>query len=60
MEFKTKAALTAWADDHTMAEMAELWNDLPGAKPIKKFEDRETGVARISAVLNPEPANNGL
>jgi hypothetical protein len=51
MEFKTKAALTEWANDQTMAEIAAYYNGLPSAKPVKKFESREVAVTRIWAVL---------
>jgi hypothetical protein len=37
MEFKTKAALAEWANDHTMAEIAAYYNGLAGVKPVKKF-----------------------
>jgi hypothetical protein len=50
MEFKTKAALTEWADDQTMAEIAAYYNGLAGVKPVKKFESREVAVTRIWAV----------
>ena len=53
MEFKTKAALTEWANDQTMAEIAAYYNGLPGVKPVKKFESREVAVTRIWAVLSP-------
>lgn len=56
MEFKTKAALTEWANDQTMAEIAAYYNGLPGVKPVKKFESREVAVTRIWTVLSPEPA----
>ena len=55
MEFKTKAALTEWANDQTMAEIAAYYNGLPGVKPVKKFESREVAVTRIWAVVSPEP-----
>jgi hypothetical protein len=57
MEFKTKAALTEWANDQTMAEIAAYYNRLPGVKPVKKFESRDVAVTRIWAVLSPEPAD---
>jgi hypothetical protein len=41
MEFKTKTALTEWANDQTMAEIAAYYNGLVGVKPVKKFESRE-------------------
>jgi hypothetical protein len=40
MEFKTKAALTEWANDQTMGEIAAYFNGPPGVKPVK-FESRE-------------------
>jgi hypothetical protein len=57
MEFKTKAALTEWANDQTMAEIAAYYNGLLGVKPVKKFESRDVAVTRIWAALRPEPAN---
>jgi hypothetical protein len=51
MEFKTKAAIAAWANDQTMAEIAAYYNGLPGVKSAKKFESREVAVTRIWAVL---------
>ena len=50
MEFKTKAALTEWANHQTMPEIAAYYNELPGVKPIKKFESRDVAVTRIWAV----------
>jgi hypothetical protein len=49
MEFKTKAALTDWANDQTKAEIAAYYNGLPALKPVKKFESREIAVTRIWA-----------
>jgi hypothetical protein len=53
MEFKTKAALTEWANDQTMPEIAAYYNGLPGVNPVKKFESREVAVTRIWAALGP-------
>lgn len=43
-----------------VSRLAEVWNKLPleGLKPVKKFTDRKTGVARIWAIqdLTPVPA----
>ena len=44
MEFKTKAALTEWANDQTIAEIAAYYNGLPGVKPVKKFQSRDVAV----------------
>src|ERR1700686_5433634 len=54
MEFKTKAPLTEWANDQTMAEIAAYYNGLPGVKPVKKFESRDVAVTRIWAALSPD------
>jgi hypothetical protein len=54
MDFKTKAALTEWANDQTMAEIAAYYNGLPGVKPVKKFESCDAAVTRIWAVLSPD------
>ena len=43
MEFKTKAALTEWANDQTLVEIAAYYNGLPGVKPVK-----EVRIARSS------------
>jgi hypothetical protein len=51
MEFKTKAALTEWANDQTLPEIAAYYNGLPDTKSVKKFESREVAVARIWVVL---------
>jgi hypothetical protein len=53
MELKTKSALTEWANDQTMPEIAAYHNGLRGVKPVKKFESREVAVTRIWAVLVP-------
>ena len=55
MEFKTKASLTEWVDDQTMAEIAAYYNGLPDMKPVKKFESRNVAVTRIWAILSPAP-----
>jgi hypothetical protein len=54
MEFKTKAALSEWANDQTMPEIAAYYNGLPGVKAVKKFESREVAVTRIWAALSPD------
>ena len=34
MEFNTKAAVTEWANDQTMPEIAAYYNSLPGMTPV--------------------------
>jgi len=38
-----------------MPEIAAYYNELPGVKPVKKFESREVAVTRIWAALSPKP-----
>jgi len=45
--FSTEAGLAKLAADWPAARLAEIWNSLPGAKPIHKFTDRKKAVARI-------------
>jgi hypothetical protein len=57
MEFKTKAALTEWANDQTVAEIAAYYNGLPGVKPVKKFESRDVAVTRIWTAVSRDKPN---
>ena len=45
--FSTEAGLAKLAADWPAARLAEIWNSLPGAKPVHKFTDRKKAVARI-------------
>jgi hypothetical protein len=45
--FTTESQLAELAAQWPAARLVELWNSIPGFKPIKKFTDRKTGVARI-------------
>lgn len=56
--FKTKAALAAWADDQTIAEVVAFYNTLPGVRPTKRFEDRKIAVNRIWAALGGSLASS--
>ena len=51
--------LEAYANDHTLGELVELWNGLPGVKQVRKFTDRETAVRRIWAALHPDAGDTG-
>jgi NAD-dependent oxidoreductase involved in siderophore biosynthesis len=45
--FRNEAGLAKLAADWPAARLADLWNSLPGATPVKKFKDRATAVNRI-------------
>lgn len=45
--FTNEKELAELAANWPAARLVELWNSIPGFKPIKKFTDRKTAVARI-------------
>ena len=45
--FQDEAGLAKLAASWPTPRLAEIWNTLPGATPVKKFTDRKTAVARI-------------
>jgi Protein of unknown function (DUF3489) len=49
--FATEPELAAVAADWPGSRLVEIWNNLPGSKPIKKFTNRKTAVRRIWQVL---------
>ena len=62
--FTTEADFTALAADWPGTRLVEIWNSLPGVKPVKQFQSRATGVTRIwkaiqnlgiTATPTPEP-----
>jgi hypothetical protein len=47
-------ATAAWP----VSRLVDLWNNLPGAKPVAKFKDRNTAIRRIwAAVEKTEPTS---
>jgi hypothetical protein len=55
--FRSEAGLAKLAADWPMMKLVEIWNSLPGAEPVKKFKDRNTGVSRIwKQIQSLEPA----
>ena len=65
--FSTEKELTKLSTAWPIARFAEVWNGFAGVvpfdslKPIKKFTDRKTAIARIwkaIQVLTPEPAQH--
>src|ERR1035438_10742637 len=45
--FSNEAALAKLAANWPTGRLADIWNSLPGATPVKKFKDRATAVSRI-------------
>ena len=45
--FSSAEELARLAADWPASRLVEIWNSLPGARPVKKFTDRKTAVARI-------------
>ena len=46
-KFKSKEELQQAAEAWQADRLVEIWNGIPGLKPIKKFTDRATAIARI-------------
>src|SRR6266699_1818609 len=54
--FTTEAELTALAADWPGSRLLDIWNDLPGNTPVKKFTNRKTAIRRIwQALQDPKP-----
>ena len=45
--FSSEAILAKLASTWPASRLVEIWNSLPGETPVKKFQDKETGAARI-------------
>lgn len=41
-------------ESKTTRELAEIFNNIPGTKPVKRFSNKEVGVRRVLAVLPDE------
>jgi hypothetical protein len=44
---RNEAGLAKLAADWPAARLVDIWNNLPGSTPVKKFTDRKTAVSRI-------------
>lgn len=53
VQFETAKELAKATAEWPVSRLAEIWNKLPieGLKPVKKFMDRKTAVARIWAAI---------
>src|SRR6202049_5122870 len=45
--FTTEKKLASLAADWPAARLVEIWNSLPGVVPVRRFQGRASGVARI-------------
>ncbi len=45
--FTTDEELALVAEELPTSRLVEIWNNLPGVVPVKKFKDRKTAIARI-------------
>ena len=45
--FTTEGELAGLAAHWPASRLVEVWNNIPGSKPVKKFTDRKTAAARI-------------
>jgi len=45
--FGSAEQLTALVQEWPIARLVEVWNQLPGAKQIRKFTDRKSGIRRL-------------
>lgn len=43
----TEADLIRLVEDMPAAKLVEIWNNLPGVTPVKKFTDRKVAIRRI-------------
>ena len=50
-QFTSAKELGKLAEKWPAARLVELWNSLPGQKPVKKLADRKAAVARIWAAI---------
>lgn len=53
--FATEDALDSVSADWPLLRLVATWNNLPGAKPVRRFTDRTTGLRRIWTALQSLP-----
>src|SRR5260370_29260968 len=54
-EFRVRSAKEIEASGLSNAQMAAIWNALPGTTPVAKFKDRKTAVQRLWAAFSQLP-----
>jgi hypothetical protein len=59
-QFRNEATLAELAAEWPSTRLANVWNTLPGARPVHKFRDRQTAASRIwKAIQHLDPAVEG-
>jgi Protein of unknown function (DUF3489) len=53
--FSSEAELRRLLREWPLRGLVELWNRLPGVRPVTKFENREVAVARLWRTIQPPP-----
>jgi hypothetical protein len=49
--FKSSDELGKLAEAWPAARLAEIWNSLPGVKPVQRFRDHKTALMRVWAAI---------
>src|SRR3954454_4284400 len=49
---RSEADLANRAASWPMARLIEMWSNVPGVRPVKRFQDRKTAITRIWRALN--------
>jgi Protein of unknown function (DUF3489) len=57
--FGNAEELAALVHEWPITRLVAVWNQLPGAKQIRKFTDRKSGVRRLWQAVQGLPANAG-
>jgi hypothetical protein len=53
-QFRSAKELAKLASNWPANRLADIWNSLPGVKPVKKFKDRATGANRVWQALKSQ------
>jgi Protein of unknown function (DUF3489) len=53
-QFRSAKELAKLANNWPATRLTEIWNSLPGVKPVKKFKDRVTGAHRVWQALKSQ------
>ena len=57
--FQNEPELRKITADWPLTRLVEVWNKLPGVKPVQKFTDRKTACGRIWKALQQQEAGGG-
>jgi hypothetical protein len=59
-KFKSRDELGQLAESWPAERLVKIWNTLPGARPVKKFTNRNTAVSRVWKALQNLNPSGGL